>query len=134
MSGLAAVLAGRTPPGVYRWHAAYDVEDVRHTVEGAGAHFAHLAGWRAATAAELHTEIAAALGLPDHYGRNLDALHDCLHDLAAPTVLLWDGWSALAHGDARTFGVLLEVLGEHADRLTVLLRGDGPEPGVPVLD
>ena len=33
MSGLAAVLAGHEPAGVYRWHAAFDVPEVRHTVE-----------------------------------------------------------------------------------------------------
>ena len=35
-----------------------------------------LAGVR--SAAKMHDAIAAALPLPEHYGRNLDALHDVL--------------------------------------------------------
>lgn len=134
MSGLAGVLAGRTPSGVYRWHAAYDVADVRHAVEVAQWRFAHLDGWAVDTAAGLHEGLAAALALPEHYGRNLDALNDCLRDLTTPTVLLWDGWSPLARADRRTFGRVTAVLAEHADRLTVLLRGDGPDVDVPTLD
>ncbi len=134
MSGLAAVLAGHRPSGVYRWHAAYDVAEVRHAVEGAHWRFAHLDGWAVDTAAGLHEGLAVALDLPDHYGRNLDALHDCLRDLTTPTVLLWDGWSPLARADGRTFAVVTEILREHADRLTVLLRGDGPDLDVPALD
>ena len=134
MSGLARVLAGRTPPGVYRWHAAYDVDDVRHTVERAGWRFAQLDGWTGRGAADFHEAIAVALGFPDHYGRNLDALHDCLRDLAGPTVLLWDGWSPLARAEPRTFATVLAILAEHADRLSVLLRGDGPDQDLPSLD
>ena len=134
MSGLAAVLAGRLPSGVYRWHAAYDVADVQHAVEAAHWRFAHLDGWVTQTAPEFHAAIAAALGFPAHYGRNLDALHDCLRDLTGPTVLLWDGWSPLARADQRTFTVVLAILAEHADHLTVLLRGAGPDLDVASLD
>ena len=35
---------------------------------------------------EAHTYLAEALCLPDYYGRNLDALYDCLTDLG-PTEL-----------------------------------------------
>lgn len=134
MSGLAAVLAGRTPPGVYRWHAAYDVEDVRHTVEIAGWRFAHLDGWVIETAAEFHDGIAAALGLPHWYGRTLDALDDSLSDIEQPTVLLWDGWSPLARADERTFAVVTEIFASRREVLTVLLRGDGPDLPVTSLD
>lgn len=36
-------------------------------------------GW--ATEDDLHRDIAAALDFPDYYGRNLDALNDCLRDV-----------------------------------------------------
>ena len=35
----------------------------------------------------LHQALAALLALPDHYGRNLDALHDCLTALSGPVHL-----------------------------------------------
>lgn len=144
MSGLAALLAGRTEPGVFRWHSAFDVVDVRHTVEHAGWRFAHLDGWTTETRAEFLDEMGRVLAFPDHYGRNFDALADCLHDVvpvdAGGTVLLWDGWGPFARADERAFSVALSVLGarvndERGGRFAVLLRGDGPDPvGVPDLD
>ena len=47
------------------------------------------------TPEEVHAAFAEALGFPAHYGRNLDALHDCLGGIAEPTrVTLYDlaGW------------------------------------------
>ena len=142
MSGLAAVLAGQVEPGVYRWHAAFEVAEVRHTVELADHGFAHVDGWLATTKAEVLTALGRALGFPETYGENLDALEDCLRDVArdVPAVLLWDGWGTLAHADRRTFEVLVDILrGRAADRtkggFTVLLRGDGPATtGVPAID
>lgn len=134
MSGLAGLLAAHRAPGVYRWSAAFEVEDVRHAVEHAGWAFAHLDGWTHPTRAEVLAALGEALGFPDHYGANLDALHDCLRDLPGPTVLLWDGWGPLARADAAAFAGVRAVLAEHADRLAVLLRGDGPSVDVPLLD
>jgi hypothetical protein len=131
MSGLAGLLAGRRPAGAYRWHATYDVADVRHTVEIAGRPFAYVDGAAVETAGELHDALAAALGFPEHYGRNLDALADCLRDLPDGTVLLWDAWAPAARAEPRVFAVAVALLGE---RLTVLLRGAGPDVGVPALD
>lgn len=133
MSGLAGILAGRFDPGIYRWHAAHDVADVRHTVEHVGWRFGAVDGWTHTTKAEVLEAFGEALGFPDTYGHNLDALRDCLGDAPDPIVLLWDGWSTLARADRRTFDVLLRILGE-PEKLTVLLRGDGPEIDVPSVD
>ena len=46
----------------------------------------------------LHRTLAAGLRLPDWYGGNLDALHDCLTDITEPTELVIRGGAALAHG------------------------------------
>lgn len=35
-----------------------------------------------------HDHLIAALSLPDYYGRNLDALFDCLTELSACTIFL----------------------------------------------
>lgn len=144
MSGLAALLAGRVGPGIYRWHGAFDAADVRRTVEHAGWAFAHFDGWTAESKPEVLEGLGRALELPDHYGRNFDALADCLHDVGAGdgrgTLLLWDGWGPFARADERAFSVALSVLGTRveADRggpFAVLLRGPGPEPvGLASLD
>ena len=44
--------------------------------------------------ASAHDELQRALQLPEYYGRNLDALYDCLMDLPACTVVL-EGIAAL---------------------------------------
>lgn len=37
------------------------------------------------TPEQVHAYIAQAMELPGHYGKNLDALHDCLTDISSPT-------------------------------------------------
>ena len=87
MSGLAAVLAGHEPAGVYRWHAAFDVPEVRHTVEQTDHRFGYVDGWVAGTKAEVLAAIGEALGFPDTYGQNLDALEDSLRADGIPIEL-----------------------------------------------
>ena len=142
MSGLAALLAGRSKPGIYTWHSGFEVEDVRHTVEHAGWTFAYVDGLKAQTKQEFLTRIGEALNFPEWYGKNFDALADCLTDVDSGngTVVLWDGWGAFARAEPRAFSVALSVLGTrvNADRggpFSVLLRGEGPDvAGVPSLD
>lgn len=138
MSGLAAVLAGRHGPGVYRWHAAFEADEVRHAVEHAGWQFGYVDGWRRTDKVGVLTAVGEALGFPDYYrGRSLDALWDCLTDVAEPTVLLWDGWSTLARADERTFEKVRGILVERAALVppfTTLLRGEGPEIDAASLD
>ena len=55
--------------------------------------------------AQLHRALAETLCFPDWYGHNLDALYDCLSEIAASTVLCLKGWSTLgdwAQGFAET--------------------------------
>ena len=142
MSGLAALLAGRSKPGIYTWHSGFEVEDVRHAVEHAGWTFAFVDGLKAQTKQEFLTRIGEALNFPEWYGKNFDALADCLTDVDSGngTVVLWDGWGAFARAEPRAFSVALSVLGTRviADRggpFSVLLRGEGPDvAGVPSLD
>ena len=47
-----------------------------------------LDGRKMDTRALAHRHIAAALGFPDYYGANLDALHDCLGDMPPTRVVL----------------------------------------------
>lgn len=35
----------------------------------------------------VHDYLRVTLGFPEHYGKNLDALHDCLGDISEPTRL-----------------------------------------------
>lgn len=44
------------------------------------------------TSPDFHEAIAAALSFPAHYGKNLDALYDCLTDLSEGTHLVLRNW------------------------------------------
>lgn len=137
MSGLAALLAGHVEAGVWRWAGAAEPADVRHTVEYAGWRFGHVDGWTLESKPEVLAAVAEALEFPAYFGKNLDALVDCLRDVAEPTVLLWDGWSPFARSDEHSFRAVLEIAGERAAApppFAVLLRGAGPELTQPLLD
>lgn len=60
---------------------------------------------------EVHDRFAQALHFPDYYGRNLDALHDCLTDPHEPVYVI------VFHRDA-----LVEKLGRRGEALMELLR------------
>lgn len=139
MSGLAGLLAGRHQPGVYQWHAAFAPEDVRHTVERAGARFAYVDGWTHQDKREVLEAFVEALGLPDAPDDDLEALAESLRTLdGAPVVLLWDGWGPLARSDRQAFDATAGILADRASAehapMTVLLRGEGPEIDIPSLD
>lgn len=147
MSGLDALLAGHRPPGVYTWNATSAVDDVRRTVEQAGAVFAYVDGWNHQSKAEFLVAVGDALAFPDWYGANLDAFADCLNDHPrGSTVLLWDGWATMARAEPRAFADILEIAAERAylpggdvevggaAPFSLLLRGPGPEIPAVVLD
>lgn len=53
---------------------------------------------------------ADALDFPDYFGRNLDALLDCLRDLAPAPDLVWAKASALRAADPEGYAGILRVL------------------------
>ena len=42
---------------------------------------------------DLHQAFAGALSFPEHYGNNLDALHDCLTDISEDTRIRLLHWA-----------------------------------------
>ncbi len=69
---------------------------------------------------DLHRALAQALAFPEHYGANLDALHDCLTDISRETrvcLLHWDTAEALLGRNARR--AILDAVTENP-RLSVL--------------
>lgn len=62
--------------------------------------------------------IGAALNFPSWYGRNLDALYDCLVDLswqrAGEHVLIWTGYRELLAADPDGYRALVAVLDDAA--------------------
>lgn len=80
------------------------------------------ASWR--SLADLHRDIAQVLDFPDYYGSNLDALNDCLGDVAVQSygwsaadtglILVIDGYEAFARRDAKTAHLLLDIFAKQA--------------------
>ena len=65
-----------------------------------------LDGARMKSVRETHLYLAAALRFPVYYGRNLDALHDCLTEFCGDMIVI------LRHSDA-----MEQNLGDYAERL-----------------
>lgn len=63
---------------------------------------------------QMHQYLREALQLPAYYGANLDALHDCLTELAEPTELIIQGKVAEEAYFGRYGAMLLRVLQDAA--------------------
>lgn len=63
---------------------------------------------------EVHDRFAQALDLPDYYGRNLDALYDCLTERTADTRLELHHVPALEAALGDYAGALLDTLRDAA--------------------
>ena len=75
------------------------------------------------TIEEVHDIFSDALDFPSYYGRNLDALHDCLTDVAEPVWICVDNVSALT-----------EKLGKPGEALLLLLESaDEENPNISCL-
>ncbi|GAB2985007.1 barstar family protein [Nocardioides montaniterrae] len=133
---LGEILAGDADCGVHRLADA-SADDVRAEAAGAGWSTAYVDGATLTSRAAVMLAIGEALAFPAYFtGRSLDGLHDCLRDVSAPTVLVWDGWNALADSDPPALRRLLLVLAGRAANqpaFEVVLLGDGPEDAAPSL-
>lgn len=63
---------------------------------------------------DAHLRIAEALQFPDHYGKNLDALFDCLAEICKPVAVTLFGTSALTAALGSYGGMMLRVFSDAA--------------------
>lgn len=70
------------PPHAVLPLGAYDLEDLRKCAVRADQRLLHADLSASATKPEVLAEIARVFALPPHFGGNLDALYDCVTDLA----------------------------------------------------
>jgi hypothetical protein len=93
---------------------------------------------------DMHDAFATALDFPDYYGRNLDALNDCLRDVdvfeygATPgttgLVLILTGYDAFTRRCPRAAHIVLDIVADHSrtamllgHRLLALVQTDDPD-------
>ena len=62
-----------------------------------------------------HAYLQEALGLPEYYGKNLDALYDCLGDIQEDTVVLIFNEDMLRDHLEKYAGALIRTLDDAAD-------------------
>ena len=112
MGKLLQRLSDAAKSGVYRTARADDVLDA---ARGSGLRVTQIDFRGVTEKAALLERIASALQFPEHFGRNWDALEDCLSDLswskATGHVLLFAGAQALP-ADER--GILVDILASAA--------------------
>lgn len=129
---LTEVLSGGLPPGVYRSPGPADPDEIGRVAAAAGWGVHLLDGRATGSKAELLAAVGEALSFPEWYGRNWDALADCLSDLSwlagRGEVLIWHDYGVLAVGDPDAWRVAYEVLAwaRPSVPLVVVLTGDGP--------
>jgi hypothetical protein len=135
---LAEVLAGQRVPGFYRWPSRAHPSAVRRDLAAAGWTLHRIDGRAVTGAPDLFDRCAAALAFPQWFGRNWDALTDCLGDLSwlpgRGHVLLWDQYGVLARLDPKAWELACQKFSDAAEArqrtgagpFFVLLRGAGP--------
>ena len=68
-------------PNIVQAIRAYRVDDLMRAAQDAGHHFLYASIGEAQSKQEVLEKIADAFLFPSHFGKNLDALHDCMTDL-----------------------------------------------------
>ncbi len=68
-------------PNIVQAIRAYRVEDLMQAASGAGQHFLYANLSSVQSKQEVLEGIATAFTFPPHFGKNLDALYDCMTDL-----------------------------------------------------
>ncbi|KOG50337.1 barstar family protein [Streptomyces decoyicus] len=114
---LAAVLDGSTPPGVLPWPAERSVAEALAAAREAGWTAASLDLEGVVDKAAFMEGCAGALRLPDWFGRNWDALADCLTDLSwCPAdrgrLLVLTGWQGYAAAAPDEWSVVEGILAD----------------------
>jgi ribonuclease inhibitor len=62
---------------------------------------------------KLHAELARSLDFPAHYGRNLDALYDCLAgEISLPLKIIWKNYHLTQSMLGKKVAEILEVMEE----------------------
>ena len=76
----------------------------------------YLDGRQMTSRTALHDHLQRVLNLPDHYGRNLDALYDLLTERAEPTTLVLEHWPPAAEALGRYGTAFLKTLRDASEK------------------
>ncbi|SEL31066.1 Barstar (barnase inhibitor) [Roseateles sp. YR242] len=108
-------------PNIVQAIRAYRVEDLMQAAQDAGQHFLYANLASADTKQDVLELIASAFLFPAHFGKNMDALYDCMTDLVHKSgsqpgfVVVLDQLPDHARFDREAREQLLDVFREAAD-------------------
>jgi len=116
VGALAPVLSGRRPPAIYRFGSRAKPASVLADLDDAGWRGFHLDGRTVEDKAGFLVAIGTAMAFPGYFGRNWDALDECITDLewapATGYVLLYDNVRRFAGNDPTAWKTARSVLSD----------------------
>jgi RNAse (barnase) inhibitor barstar len=116
-----AVLLKSVRPNIVQSIRAYRVAQLQDAAETTGQHFLYANLAEATTKQEVLETIARSFQFPKHFGKNLDALHDCLTDVVHGSgpqpglVVVLEQLPATQRFDKEARETLLDVFRDAAD-------------------
>ena len=127
--------------GIFYVHGEVDARKTQADVKKSELAFFHVDGRNVQRKEQLMTALATALRLPEHFGRNWDALEECLTDLdqvdGRGYFLLYDHIDGLLDAHPDQFETLVEILRDAVKSwreddmaLVVVLAGNKAPKGV----
>ena len=130
--------------GVWYLPSPLDPKAVARAAKAAGFAYFHIEGRNIARKEQLMNAVATALDFPEHFGRNWDALEECLTDLewvdGEGYVIYYEHIDPLLAAHPDQFETLVEILRdsvaswkEDGEAMVVLLSGSKAPKGVPRL-
>ncbi|GAB4191411.1 MAG: hypothetical protein OHK0022_05120 [Roseiflexaceae bacterium] len=143
MNKIDALVAGEPPPGLYRFASRAQPDNLAQELAERGWRCFWLDGGKIDDKASFLRACAEAMQFPDYFGRNWDALEECLTDLswvqAEGYVLLYDQVARFVAAEPDQWSTAREILdgavaswGRAGTPLYVLLRGTaGRLPDLP---
>lgn len=143
MSRLQRALRQTRPPGIYRFVSDASVEFLQREAEREGWQFYFLDGTKIRDKKTYLQAIARALKFPDYFGKNWDALNDCLTDLewtrGAGYIVLLQSPERFMKTSPEDWDVAMDIFStaiqfwrEQNIPFYVLLRGTVPETFPPL--
>lgn len=118
MDTVIAALQGQRPPGIYRLTTALDRNQFVARCQQIGWQCFVLEGEHIRTKADFLQSCAQTMQLPDYFGKNWDALADCLTDLdpvATQYIVLYSHPERFAETEPEQFAIALDVLASTVD-------------------
>jgi hypothetical protein len=143
MSNLQRALKQQRPPGIYRFVSDASVDYMRDEAKNADWKFFVLNGSKIRDKQTFLEQIARVMKFPDYFGKNWDALNDCLTDLPRTSekgfILLFESAEQFIKTSPKEWEVAVDILNtaiqfwkELNVPFYVLLRGSVP-PAFPLL-